>query len=1282
MQRLRVSILGTILAVLLAGLSTVAVTTATAPVAQADTPALPATAQADVLPAPQINGVVWKQVIVNNTVYVGGDFQKARPFGSASGVNTVTRNNMLAYNLTTGALDTTFSPSFNAKINDIAVTPDHTQLIVVGTFSSVTMPGKAAVTRNHVAVFNLPADGSPNGIALSTTVVPSINGETTGVAATNSAIFVSGWFSAINGMSRARDGSVSATNGSTLPFYVPVDNNTVQSIVVSADGSQVVLGGNFTSVGGSSNPGFGIYRANSSTGAGLPLPVNSVVYSGGTGAGFQRLASDSTSFYGTAWNYNGTGNTEGVFQASWSDGSLVTLDDCHGDSYDAAPIGDVVYVASHKHYCGDSGGFPQTGTTSNAWVKWQGTAWTKAPMGTNTGPDLYGYPSHPGTPRGQLLSFLPQFVVGNYTGKSQATWDVTGNSDYVLFGGEFLKVDGISQQGIVRFGMKSVSPHKVGPMTQSGKNFTPNAQSYLPGQVHVSWPALWDHDDATLTYQLFRNDTNTKIYETTQTATQWSGQSMSFTDTNQPPGAINRYAVRILDSDNNVVNSSWATVTVSGASTLDPYAATVIGDGASKYWRLDDTTTTTNDMSGADDPVAGTGVGRGTAGALTNTGDTASSFDGTINGEIVSTNLLYAPTTFSEELWFKTTSGAGGVLASYGDASTGDATGSQGLVKADRMIYMDTAGRVSFGVLTSGTSTSGRRIITSPTTYNNGAWHQAVATLGSTGTTLYVDGKAVGTNSAATSTTAISYGGYWRVGGGYTWSGGKYFNGSLDDYSVNPSTLTAAQVLNHYNASGRGTSTNVPPIASFSSSVSGATANVDASASTDIDGTITGYAWDFGDGSPAGSGKTTSHTYTKTGTYPVKLTVTDNKGATTSTTNNVTVTVPNTPPTASFSYTTNVGTVNVDGSGSTDTDGTITGYAWDFGDGSPAGSGKTTSHTYTKTGTYPVKLTVTDDKGGTDSTTQNVSVTLPNVPPTASFSYTTNGTTANVDASGSTDSDGTITGYAWDFGEPSSGTNTASGKTASHQYAAPGTYTVTLTVTDNSNATSTTSKNVMVSAVSFIANDTFNRTATSGWGTADVGGPWTIATGQAAKFAVTPGAGTMLLPPSSTQRALLGSVSSSSATTSTEFTLSTVPTGTGTGDSLYVGVVGRRVGADEYLARLTLDGNGNARLWLLRDSIGMASFALPGTITAGTKYTIAINVTGTNPVTISAKAWPSAGTEPATWQVTKTDTGTTAPTLNLQNPGSVGIWGYVAPGSSNVTSASPLTLTFDSYSVQ
>src|SRR3954453_11465618 len=154
---------------------------------------LPRPVSADVLPAPQIDGVVWKQVIVGNTVFVGGEFSTARPFGSAPGVNTVPRTNMMAYDIRTGAMDTTFAPRLNGKISDMAVTPDHSKLVVVGTFTEVD-----GVTRNRVAVFNLPSR------VLSTTVVPDINGMTLSVAATNSTIYFGGWFSAINNDARIR----------------------------------------------------------------------------------------------------------------------------------------------------------------------------------------------------------------------------------------------------------------------------------------------------------------------------------------------------------------------------------------------------------------------------------------------------------------------------------------------------------------------------------------------------------------------------------------------------------------------------------------------------------------------------------------------------------------------------------------------------------------------------------------------------------------------------------------------------------------------------------------------------------------------------------------------------------------------------------------------------------------------------------------------------------------------------------------------------------------------
>ncbi|MHB8811461.1 MAG: PKD domain-containing protein [Desulfobulbaceae bacterium] len=65
--------------------------------------------------------------------------------------------------------------------------------------------------------------------------------------------------------------------------------------------------------------------------------------------------------------------------------------------------------------------------------------------------------------------------------------------------------------------------------------------------------------------------------------------------------------------------------------------------------------------------------------------------------------------------------------------------------------------------------------------------------------------------------------------------------------------------------------------------------------------------------------------------------------------------------------------VKFDGSGSQDTDGLITGFQWDFGDGT-GGSGKIVSHKYTKKGTFTVTLTVTDDKGETGADTALIRV--------------------------------------------------------------------------------------------------------------------------------------------------------------------------------------------------------------------------------------------------------------------------------------------------------------------
>jgi subtilisin family serine protease len=85
----------------------------------------------------------------------------------------------------------------------------------------------------------------------------------------------------------------------------------------------------------------------------------------------------------------------------------------------------------------------------------------------------------------------------------------------------------------------------------------------------------------------------------------------------------------------------------------------------------------------------------------------------------------------------------------------------------------------------------------------------------------------------------------------------------------------------------------------------------------------------------------------------------------------------NKPPVASFTFTTNELTASFDANASSDPDGYIASYAWNFGDGSPAGSGVTTSHTYAAARTYTVALTVTDDDGATGTQSQSVTVTAP-----------------------------------------------------------------------------------------------------------------------------------------------------------------------------------------------------------------------------------------------------------------------------------------------------------------
>ena len=144
-----------------------------------------------------------------------------------------------------------------------------------------------------------------------------------------------------------------------------------------------------------------------------------------------------------------------------------------------------------------------------------------------------------------------------------------------------------------------------------------------------------------------------------------------------------------------------------------------------------------------------------------------------------------------------------------------------------------------------------------------------------------------------------------------------------------------------------------------------------------------------------------------------------------------------------------------------DRDGQVSQYKWEFGDGmQSANQGPT--HAFSATGDYAVSLTVTDNEGATGSVTKTVDVIAAvGGAPTAAFTVICFSLDCTF-ADNSTDGDGTVVGWAWDFGDGS--TSSAQNPPAHHYNATTRTvYTVHLTVTDNDGLTSSRAAQITVS---------------------------------------------------------------------------------------------------------------------------------------------------------------------------------------------------------------------------
>nr|WP_325210306.1 LamG-like jellyroll fold domain-containing protein [Salinibacterium sp.] len=1257
-------------------------------------PAVSPTVTADGLPTTQINGVAWSQVIVGNTVYVGGDFTAARPAGAAPGTNEVPRTHLLAYNLTTGALISGFNPTLNGQVLALTAAPDGSRIYAVGDFTNVNGTGLS-----RAAAFDT-ATG-----ALITSWRPILGSQGRAVHATASTVYLGGNFTTVNGVARNRIAAVSAADGSTLAFN-PNAESAVNAITLTKDGSKVVVGGKFAALGGTAIRG--LAAVHPVTGAVLPWAINNTIYASGSNAAFTSLYATDDAVYGTAWAWGrNDGNLEGSFSANPATGEIIWLNDCHGDTHSVYPVGDVVYSVGHAHYCGNIGGFPQT----EPWTFYRAIATTKAATGTITR-DPHGYFNFEGHPRPSLLHWYPTINAGSFTGQNQGPWHITGNGNYIVQGGEFTVVNGVAQQGLVRFATADIAPNDVGP--QSNVGLTPNVISFKAGEVRVSWQATHDRDNENIRYEVTRD--GAVVHTVTQPSNEWTRPIMTFTDTGLTPGARHLYRVHSYDAFENWASRAAIWVDVATENAGNDYTQAVLTDAPLSYWPLDeDSGTTAYDHAGAQDLTLAAGAARGADGIISESA--AIDLSGTSNGFGSTQSAAPAPSAFTLEAWVKTTSNRGGKIIGFGDRTTGN-SGSY-----DRHVYMDNSGRVWFGV-----HPGGVRTVNSSQSFNDGQWHHITASLGANGMRLHVDGMLVATRDDVTS--GQEFNGVWRVGGDNLsgWPSrpsSDYLNGDIDEVAVYPTVLSRQQVVSHFVAAGNTSPLPPAPADAYGQSVYNDDPTLywrlaDDTATTAADsgmqntpGTYSGTATlgqpgalDDGDDEAVGfTGNTvigSNKAFANPRTYSLEAWF-----QTSSETGGKIIGFGDQRNGLSSNYDRHL-YMQDDGllvfgtwTGSANTITTSSSYndgAWHYAVATQSSAGMQLyvdgvlvgSHPQTQAQDYTGHWKIGGDNtwgssspyftglidevavystaldGSTVAARYALGTTgaPPNAAPAAAFTETVSNLDLSVDASASSDSDGTIAGYAWDFGDG----NTATGVTASHSYAEAGSYTVTLTVTDNGGASDSTSVTVEATEPPEppvgIAADSFTRTSSSGWGTADLGGDWSLV-GAASRYTVSGSAGLMTVAAGQTLRVSLPGATSDDVDLRLRFSTDKALTGGGE----YLSAIGRQVGSLDYRARVRLLASGDVLLQLTQGGTTLQSLTVPGlSHTADAAYNLRLQVTGTSPTTIQAKLWPASAAEPAAWQASVTSS-----TAGLQTAGNIALESFISGSATN----GPITTRFD-----
>ena len=657
------------------------------------------------------------------------------------------RNDFAAFDATTGAL-LPCNPSFThtsvaPKVFALSASPAGDRLYVGGTFNRV----------GTTAVSNLAAIDPTSCTILPATTFrrPAVLATVRALDSTGTTVYAGGDFNTVDSQARTKYAAFDS-KGYLLPTSLTLGGGKVNAIMAVPDFNEVFLGGDFTTENGIANRGLvAVDPTSSAIETTFPgwIPANSAV---------KAFARDDTGFY-VGDEGTGFGVFDGRIAGELATNTMRWKDYCLGATQALAVYQGVLYAGNHAHECQ---------TTPGGWLE-------DGLRNHFTAQDVRD--------RTLIPTFFPDTNEGIGTAPLGPRALVVSGAE-LWAGGEFTTVNGVAQRGLTRFGTAHTSTVFAPALMVT---------SYKANENVISWLAGVDRSSDALTYQLYRN--GVLVHTATAQSRDWSRTTMSWADDGVTGGQTYTYKIRVEDPDGSNVGALGAPASITTASADQGYPGAVLEDHPTFYWRLDETAeqdaatrtavhylrarvwdSSGNGQEGTAERGWTSLTGGYTLGgpsALENGDGSSVTFDGQ-QGRIAEsfTNdfapAVQAPSTYSVELWFRTTGSTGGRLIGFGNRRTElyerTPPGDQPPVyinslssQTDRVVYLSDTGKLEFGNQAGSTKV----VIKGAKSYNDGAWHYLVASSGAQGMNLFVDGVPVASNP---NTQNASYAGYWKVG--------------------------------------------------------------------------------------------------------------------------------------------------------------------------------------------------------------------------------------------------------------------------------------------------------------------------------------------------------------------------------------------------------------------------------------------------------------------------------------------------------------------------------------